>query len=105
MSPSTSSSAGRLIAQFDGWLVHSSTLSSSCPAKSPSERGDQNGRWSQLWEDGESHLWDRGTPSLPLIHFLESTPKVINKRKDSSRRLRALVPVCAYYARIAYQSK
>lgn len=90
-----SNPVGRLITHFDGRLVHSSNLQATCPTNIPprSERGRQSEGWSQLWESGQSDLWDRGTPSLALINFLESSPEVINERQDGSRRLRALVPV------------
>ncbi|KAL3439601.1 S-adenosyl-L-methionine-dependent methyltransferase, partial [Aspergillus tetrazonus] len=65
--------------------------------------------WSDLWDSGESSLWDRGMPSPALIDLLESYQDTLlhpfeidtEKEEDGSdagktrkRRKRALVPGC-----------
>ncbi|KAK4101295.1 S-adenosyl-L-methionine-dependent methyltransferase [Parathielavia hyrcaniae] len=50
--------------------------------------------WTELWDSGQSDLWDRGKPSPALIDLIESKPDEIPRPNASSRRPRALVPGC-----------
>ncbi|KAL4910300.1 hypothetical protein BDW74DRAFT_173758 [Aspergillus multicolor] len=62
--------------------------------------------WSDLWDSGESSLWDRGMPSPALIDLLESYQDSLlcpfeglevdgrEKGDKGERRKRALVPGC-----------
>ncbi|KAL4975894.1 S-adenosyl-L-methionine-dependent methyltransferase [Aspergillus desertorum] len=91
-SPSRPPPKGRLIAHFEN-----------CPTPSHPKA------WSDLWDAGESSLWDRGMPSPALIDLLESYQNTLlyplepETEKDCGeadtgetrkRRKRALVPGC-----------
>ncbi|KAI1414467.1 S-adenosyl-L-methionine-dependent methyltransferase [Hypoxylon sp. FL1857] len=55
-------------------------------------RDHQSSGWVELWETGETDLWDRGKPSPALIDWLESQPEVLPSHPG--RRFTALVPGC-----------
>ncbi|KAH6856021.1 S-adenosyl-L-methionine-dependent methyltransferase [Chaetomium sp. MPI-CAGE-AT-0009] len=57
------------------------------------DRQSQSTGWSELWESGQSDLWDRGMPSPALIDFIASRPSIIDQLGGGSRP-RALVPGC-----------
>ncbi|KAH0535982.1 hypothetical protein FGG08_007119 [Glutinoglossum americanum] len=77
LSNTNDSTRGRLIGHFDNV---------------PLER--HASAWSELWDQGESDLWDRGCPSPSLVDLLEHQPDVLNPIAPSGRRKRALVPGC-----------
>ncbi|KAK9318914.1 hypothetical protein V1517DRAFT_334238 [Lipomyces orientalis] len=49
--------------------------------------------WCELWDPGESNLWDRGEPSPPLIDLLERRHDLVEPITDGRRKM-ALVPGC-----------
>ncbi|KAK9483539.1 S-adenosyl-L-methionine-dependent methyltransferase [Lipomyces starkeyi] len=55
--------------------------------------GDQGSGWCELWDQGESNLWDRGKPSPPLIDLLERRHDFVQPITGGSRKM-ALVPGC-----------
>jgi hypothetical protein len=49
--------------------------------------------WSELWEKGESDLWDRGFPSPALADIVAERRDILNPLNSDGSRKRALVPV------------
>ena len=61
------------------------------PTTSPSS--DHTSAWSQLWDEGESGLWDRGRPSPALVDILEHRWEMFGPMSEDRRHKTALVPV------------
>ncbi|EPS30702.1 hypothetical protein PDE_05654 [Penicillium oxalicum 114-2] len=55
---------------------------------------DHSSAWSDLWDAGESNLWDRGKPSPALIDLVEQQTPLLSPLTPTGRRKRALVPGC-----------
>ncbi|TKA63260.1 hypothetical protein B0A49_09165 [Cryomyces minteri] len=50
--------------------------------------------WSQLWDQGDSDLWDRGCPSPSLVDLIEQRRDMFDPIAADGRRKTALVPGC-----------
>jgi hypothetical protein len=60
----------------------------------PGRAVDDHGTgWSDLWDNNESNLWDRGRPSPALIDLIEQRPDIFNSHAADECRKKALVPV------------
>ncbi|KAL3488602.1 S-adenosyl-L-methionine-dependent methyltransferase [Aspergillus germanicus] len=61
---------------------------------------DHGKAWSDLWDSGESDLWDRGLPSPALIDLIEEYDRTLfcpfrtTESGESKGRKRVLVPGC-----------
>ncbi|KAJ5358067.1 hypothetical protein N7541_005225 [Penicillium brevicompactum] len=50
--------------------------------------------WTNLWDTGNSDMWDRGMPSPALIDLLEQREDILSPIAADGRRRKALVPGC-----------
>ncbi|KAL5383092.1 hypothetical protein DPSP01_006072 [Paraphaeosphaeria sporulosa] len=50
--------------------------------------------WSELWEKGESNLWDRGFPSPALTDIIAERRDILSPLNVDGSRKRVLVPGC-----------
>ncbi|KAL2802496.1 S-adenosyl-L-methionine-dependent methyltransferase [Aspergillus granulosus] len=78
--PTLAPTKGRLISHFEN-----------------RETPDHGKAWSDLWDSGESDLWDRGLPSPALIDLIEEYDERLFhpfQSADSGERKRVLVPGC-----------
>ncbi|CEJ55414.1 hypothetical protein PMG11_01675 [Penicillium brasilianum] len=55
---------------------------------------DHGSGWSNLWDFGESDLWDRGKASPALVDLVEQETRLFNPFTADGKRKKALVPGC-----------
>lgn len=49
--------------------------------------------WSNLWDSGDSDLWDRGIASPALVDFVEQEQELLSPVASDGQRKKAIVPV------------
>lgn len=67
---------------------------------------DHSAGWSNLWDSGDSDLWDRGKASPALVDIIEKERDLFNPFTSDGRRKKAFVPAShLFLVSIRYRSR